>query len=372
MPDTSRSGTSGKLRSEMGRSGSPSKSRMAQRGPARPRLRREPAGSARGGGRRGSAGAARRWCLRAGRAGRSALLRKARRRGRPRPRTDARAGLLPARCPAPGADSAAVPSASASRRCTVAVAAPSAWASAVKSDPPAGRVHGEPPRIAAAGEEFVRHSQLALRRDGQWRDVGHRMAPPLLRPPAPPTRPSPSPGLPGPPRCVPRSAPHRSRPPGFCPSDSTRKNFTMATARRRSSSTITELLDCSPDEDLDLAGGERQAVAGLRTRWPVAVARGVVAPCRMSSSQAAMKDGVMDAVVDPRWAASARRAGKFADQRAFGPRQRFAPEAERHLDDVGAAAAVGRGVGHRDAATPQGAASPAAVVQDAGRPPARR
>ncbi|CAH0313944.1 hypothetical protein SRABI128_04612 [Microbacterium sp. Bi128] len=28
-------------------------------------------------------------------------------------------------------------------------------------DPPAGRVHGEPPRIESAGEEFVRHSQLA-------------------------------------------------------------------------------------------------------------------------------------------------------------------------------------------------------------------
>ena len=28
-------------------------------------------------------------------------------------------------------------------------------------DPPAGRVHGEPPRIEPAGEEFVRHSEFA-------------------------------------------------------------------------------------------------------------------------------------------------------------------------------------------------------------------
>ena len=75
-------------------------------------------------------------------------------------------------------------------------------------------------------------------------------------------------------------------------------------------------------EDLDRAGGERQAVAGLH-RWPVALPAGVVRAVRMSSSQAAMKDGVMDAVVDPAGARLSPR-GPFADQRALRARQGLA------------------------------------------------
>ncbi|CAH0313921.1 hypothetical protein SRABI128_04611 [Microbacterium sp. Bi128] len=99
-------------------------------------------------------------------------------------------------------------------------------------------------------------------------------------------------------------------------------------------------------EDLDLACCERQAVAGLhQVAGGVARRRRCAVPHELQPG--GDEGGVVDAVVHPLVGGISAGAGKFADQRAFCPRQGFWPETERHLDDVGAAAA-GRGVGHRD------------------------
>ena len=125
-------------------------------------------------------------------------------------------------------------------------------------DPPAGRVHGEPPGIESAGEEFVRHSEFAARRDGQWQDGRIRR----LRP-----------------GCGRRRLPLAGHPAKGCrdlrgaPGRQRRADFDLGVlafgqhpeelhdggCAAVSSSTITELFDCSPESTLTLpvANGRR-------------------------------------------------------------------------------------------------------------------
>ena len=134
-------------------------------GPARTtsRGRPEPGGSGPGGDHRGSAAADRRRCPRVGRRRRSSASSYGP-TAAPAWAQDCRTlWATPGAMSLPGTDSEATPSASASRRCTVAVAAPSACASAVKSWPRLRRVDGQPPGVQSAGEELVRHGQFAAR-----------------------------------------------------------------------------------------------------------------------------------------------------------------------------------------------------------------
>ena len=116
----------------------------------------------------------------------------------------------------------------------MAVAAPSAWASAVKSRPAARRVDGQPPGIQSAGEELVRHGQFAARGAGAVLPRTGISHSPVTQPRVAGTSTV---------RPAVRAAPISTS--GFWPSESTRKNFRIAADSP--SSTITELLDCSPE-----------------------------------------------------------------------------------------------------------------------------
>ena len=142
---------------------------------------------------------------------------------------------------------------SASRRCTVAVAAPSAWASAANPFPGWPR-----PRRAATRRARRRgiRAPRRVRRAGRTRPASGVRLPAASHSPATQPRVAGTSAV----RPAVRAAPISTS--GFCPSDSTRKNFTMAPAAVLvvDDHRTVRLL---AGEHLHVACGERQAVAGL-------------------------------------------------------------------------------------------------------------